>query len=150
MTVRGVVREKGTGRPVAGTVIGVTVLNGTVKQPHSSVTTDDAGRYVISNVPRSREIWLFASAKLGEPYLLTSRKIEVANTDSPVTADVEVVRGIPFRVRVLDRDTGEPLKGALVYYPIKPNSPFERGVMGYTALVGKGGTAVGGILYFFP
>ena len=60
-----------------------------------------------------------------------------------MTADVEVVRGIPFRVRVLDRETGKPLKGSLSYFPISPNNPFERGVMGYVATASKGGSVCG-------
>ncbi len=83
------------------------------------------------------------SPKPGEPFLFTSRKVEAADDEGPLTADVEVVRGIPFRVRVLDRETGKPLKGNLSYFPIHPNNPFERGVMGYVGTASKGSSVCG-------
>ena len=99
----------------------------------SSAVTDEAGRYTITDLPKAREYALTPVPKPGEPFLFTSRKVEAADDERPLTADVEVVRGIPFRVRVLDRETGKPLKGYLSYFPIHPNNPFERGVMGSVA-----------------
>jgi beta-lactamase regulating signal transducer with metallopeptidase domain len=142
-TLRGVVREKGTGRPVAGARVNVTAVTDEAGRSPSSAVTDEAGRYTITDLPRSREYALIASPKPGEPYLITSRKVEVADDEGPVTADVELARGIPFRVRVLDRETGNPLRGTLSYFPISPNNPFERGVMGYVAAASKGGSACG-------
>ena len=84
-----------------------------------------SGRYTITDLPKSREYSLYVSPKAGEPYLFTSRRIDVADDANSAIADVEVVRGISFRVRVLDRETGKPLKGSLVYFPINPNNPFE-------------------------
>ena len=118
------------------------VTDGAGDSPSNAVS-DEAGRYTITDLPKAREYALIASPKPGEPYLITSRKVEATDDESPVTADVEFVPGIPFRVRVLDRETGEPLKGYLSYFPIRPNNPFERGVMGYVGSASKGGSVCG-------
>jgi beta-lactamase regulating signal transducer with metallopeptidase domain len=139
-TLSGVVREKGTDRPVAGAQVYVRAVTDEAGGWQSRAVTDDAGRYTITDVPKAREYALTPVPKPGEPFLFTSRKVEAADDDRPLTADVEVVRGIPFRVRVLDRETGKPLKGYLSYFPIHPNNPFERGVMGSVATASKGGS----------
>jgi beta-lactamase regulating signal transducer with metallopeptidase domain len=137
-TLSGVVREKGTGRPVAGAQVSVRLVTDGAGDSPSNAVTDEAGRYTITDLPRSREYKLFVSPKPGEPYLYTSRKVETAGDQGPLMADVEFVRGIPFRVRVLDRETAKPLKGYLSYFPIHPNNPFERGVMGSVGAASKG------------
>jgi beta-lactamase regulating signal transducer with metallopeptidase domain len=142
-TLRGVVREKGTGRPVAGAKVYVTANFDDDGRSSSSAVTDDDGRYTIADLPESREYALIVSPEPGAPYLITSRRVEATEDKGPVTADVEFVRGIPFRVRVLDRETGRPLKGSLVYYPVSPNNPFERGVMGYVGRAAKGSFVCG-------
>jgi hypothetical protein len=108
----------------------------------SRAVTDVVGRYTITDLPKAREYALTPVPKPGEPFLFTSRKVEATDDDRPLTADVEVVRGIPFRVRVLDRETGKPLKGALSYFPIHPNNPFERGVMGSVGAASKGSSVL--------
>ena len=143
VTLKGVVRERGTGHPVAGARVNVSAVADEASRSSSSAVTDEAGRYRITDLPKSREYAMIAGPKPGEPYLITSRKVEATDGEGPVTADVEFVRGIPFRVRVLDQETGKPLKGSLSYFPISPNNPFERGVMGYVATASKGGSACG-------
>lgn len=139
VTLRGVVREKGTGHPVAGIQV---VANAVGKQErHDPVLsiTDEKGRYQITGLPGSREYQVLAYPVHGVPYLITNRVVTTGNAveKGPFTADLEVTRGIPFRVRVLDEKTGKPLKGSLVYYPIHPNNPFERGVQGYVSDTGS-------------
>ena len=112
VTLRGVVREKRTGRPVAGARISVTAVTDEAAHSSSSAVTDEAGRYTITDLPKSRRYGVIALPKRGEPYLITSRNVEATKDAGPIMADLEFVRGIPFRVRVLDEKTGKPLKGA--------------------------------------
>ena len=144
-TMRGVVREKGTGRPVAGARVNVTPIadDDGKSHPSSSAVTDQAGRYTITDLPEARQYGLIASPGPGSPHFITSRKVEAAEAGGPMTADVEFVRGIRFRVRILDKDTGRPLRGSLSYFPVSPNNPFERGVMGYVGSIKKGGSVCG-------
>jgi beta-lactamase regulating signal transducer with metallopeptidase domain len=126
--LKGVVREKGTGRPVAGVRVAVLDTN-------TRAVTDGAGRYELAVASKADSYKLIISPRPGDPYLITSRVVEAGKEpgQGPLSADVEVVRGIPFHVRVLDQKTGKPLKGYLSYFPLSPNNPFERGVMGYAA-----------------
>ena len=101
------------------------------------------GRFTITGLPRTREYILFGSPGRGEPYFITSRKLKATGDRPSLTADIEFVRGIPFRVRVLDAETGKPLGGALSYFPISPNNPFPRGVTGYVASASDGGSVCG-------
>ena len=64
----------------------------------------------------------------------------------PGPVELDLVRGIPFRVKVVDRATGKPIQGALNYFPVSPNDPFERGIMGYAA----GGPAAGAFYEAVP
>jgi beta-lactamase regulating signal transducer with metallopeptidase domain len=150
VTLKGVVREKGTGRPVPGARVSVSAATVEGGRFLSSAAADEAGRYTITGIIKSRDYVLIAAPKIGEPYLITSRKVEATDVEGPLPADVEFVRGIPFRVRVLDRETGKPLKGMLSYFPINPNNPFERGVMGYVATAAKGGAACGAFYEAVP
>jgi beta-lactamase regulating signal transducer with metallopeptidase domain len=142
-TMSGVVREKGTGRPVAGVRVNVSAVTDQAGRAPSSAVTDQAGRYTITDLPKAREYALVASPKTGTAFFITSRQIEATDEEGPLTADVEFVRGIPFRLRVLDQETGQPMKGNLSYFPISPNNPFARGVMGYAALASKDSASVG-------
>lgn len=136
-TLRGVVREMGTDRPVVGARVSVGTATDGADRTSTSTVTDGAGRYTITDLPSSHDYDLVVLPKPGEPYLITSRKVEATDDEAPLTADVEFVRGIPFRVRVLDRETGQPLQGMLSYFPINPNNPFDRGVMGYVGTASK-------------
>ena len=139
MTLRGTVREKGTGHPVAGIQVVAYAVGKEERRDSVREITDEKGRYIITVLPRSHEYKVLAYPIHGAPYLITNRIVTTGNAveEGPITADLEVTRGIPFRVRVLDEKTGKPLKGSLVYYPIKPNNPFERGVRGYVSGTGS-------------
>src|SRR5271165_5279188 len=104
MTLKGVVREKGTSHPVAGIQV---IANAVGKEEHRDpllVITDENGHYTITGLPKSREYKVLAYPIHGAPYLITNRTATTGNADEegPFTADLEVTRGIPFRVRVLD------------------------------------------------
>jgi hypothetical protein len=60
--------------------------------------------------------------------------------------ELELTRGIPFRIRVVDESTDKPILGALNYFPVSPNDPFESGVMGYAA----GGPSAGAFYEAVP
>jgi hypothetical protein len=135
VTLKGIVREKGTGHPVAGIQVSANAVGKEEHRDPRLMITDENGHYTITGLPKSREYKVLAYPIHGAPYLITNRIAATGNAEEegPFTADLEVTRGIPFRVRVLDEKTGKPLKGSLVYYPINPNNPFERGVQGYVS-----------------
>jgi hypothetical protein len=72
------------------------------------------------------------------PYFVTCRSVPDEAGLDPIRADVECVPGIPMRLRLIDKETGKPPKGAEVsYWPIHPNS-HVREVPGYAPVRGSG------------
>ena len=140
VTLKGVVRDKATQRPLAGIQVSGGVEGGT-----ESVTTksDADGRFELPGLPVSQRYTMVVGCVSGEPYLLTSRVVEMKKGEPHPSADIELVRGIPFRVRILDAATGKPIRGGISYFPLYPNNPIARGVLGYTA----GGGWVAGAFY---
>jgi RNA polymerase sigma factor (sigma-70 family) len=113
-TVRGVVRERGTGRPVAGVEVGLSWDGPTTR-------TDRDGRYelLVSAMPRGTVV---AQPQRGQAYF-TAVQLPAAKGPGPLTADFDLLGGLPLRGQVTDRATGRPPKRAVVeYYPLPGNA----------------------------
>jgi hypothetical protein len=132
VTIQGIVRDKSTGKPLPRIQV-------SADAPGASTKTDENGRFELSRLPARERYSLLAACVSGEPYLITSRVVERTKGKDPLSADLEMVRGIPFRISILDAATGKPISGGMSYFPLYPNNPIERGVLGYTA--GPGMTA---------
>jgi beta-lactamase regulating signal transducer with metallopeptidase domain len=140
VTLRGVVRDKATGRPLAG----IQVSGGGEGTTESlTAKTDADGRFELRGLPAHERYAIVVACVSGEPYLLSSRVVEVKKGEPSPSADVDLVRGIPFRIRILEAATGKPIRGGISYFPLYPNNPVARGVLGYTAT----GEWVGGAFY---
>jgi protocatechuate 3,4-dioxygenase beta subunit len=127
--IRGTVRDKATGKPLAGVEI-------TDRKPFGAGTTyiahpDNEGRYELLGYPRSETYYVWAQPTEGQLYFAE----KVARPDTPgsdsITADFDLISGIPLSGRVTDAATKKPVKGAKVYYyPRKPNRYAARIVYG--------------------
>jgi RNA polymerase sigma factor (sigma-70 family) len=127
--IQGTVREKGTGKLLAG--IPIISPNSTAQ-----VRTDAQGRYELPGLPKGNRYGIMARSDSGESYF--SAGIEVGDTPglAPLTADLEMTRGISFEGKVLDGETGKPARGYVSYYPLSPNPnvPDDYGRGGAAAL----------------
>jgi RNA polymerase sigma factor (sigma-70 family) len=117
--IRGVVRDKATGKPVAGATVYYyhLPLYGTTV----TVQTDKEGRYELLGCPKAPTYKLFVVPPDG---LHFGRQAQVADPPgfAPVTVDFELPAGITARGRVLDKATGKPVSGVRVsYYILFPN-----------------------------
>jgi RNA polymerase sigma factor (sigma-70 family) len=122
-TVTGVVRDKATQKPLAGmTVSGL--------ETTASTTTDAQGRYSLAGFAKGKTYGVSVWATDGSPYFITCVRAPDTAGVAPLVADIECVRGVPFRLRLIDKATGQPVKTAEVnYWPIYPN-PHTREVPG--------------------
>jgi protocatechuate 3,4-dioxygenase beta subunit len=118
--IRGVVRDKKTGRPVAGIAVhgyGTT----------DSATTDAEGRFTLDGFGKDAGGGYGMSLRPpGERYF--SRGVTFPDTPGlgPVEGEIELVSGIVVKGRVTHHATGKPIAGARVEYnPLVPN-PFVR------------------------
>jgi protocatechuate 3,4-dioxygenase beta subunit len=113
--VRGVVRDKETGKPLAG----VTVAHYHGQGPEA--VTDKDGRYELLGLVKTREYSLDVKPADG---LHFHRRIQLQDAPGlgPLTCDIELVRWLTVRGRVTDKETGKPVVGAQVeYHPLGGN-----------------------------
>jgi hypothetical protein len=121
----GTVREKGTGKPVAGVEVNCPLISGSgtftdlTSVGGLTATTDDRGRYRLAGVPKSRQYHLAAG---GGPYFASPQIVNDTAGLEPVTADFELERGVLVRGRLTDTATGRPVRGTVYYLP-QPGNP---------------------------
>ncbi len=115
--IRGVVRDKQTGKPLAGVSVG-------------SAVSDKEGRYELLSMGKGSGYSLSAQPADG---LHFRRNLWLQDTPGlgALTCDIELVRGLTVRGRVTDKDTGKPIMGARVeYYPLLGNTYVNKEIPG--------------------
>jgi RNA polymerase sigma factor (sigma-70 family) len=116
-TIRGVVRDKATGKPLAGVKM-------SAQETSATSRTDEAGRFQIPGCPKGKQGYVvMAQPQSGQPYFAASARVmDQTDSDSP-TVDFDLVGGIPLSGRVMDQTTQKPPRTAYVeYYPLFPNA----------------------------
>jgi RNA polymerase sigma factor (sigma-70 family) len=114
--IRGVIRDKATGKPVPGVEIGT--FMGSEK-----AMADKEGRYELRGLPQIGHYDLRVLPANGQPYFGGTLRFDDTPGLEPVTADIELLSGIPLQGRVTDKATGQPVAGARVdYHPLFPNA----------------------------
>jgi hypothetical protein len=127
----GVVRDQKTRQALAG----VTVCG---SETTTRVQTDSQGRYTLPGFAKGKNYGLMVLAGDKAPYFVTCLSVPDTAGLGAIEADIDCVPGIPMRVKLIDKETGKPVKGADVYYnPIYPN-PHAREVSGYSPVRGHG------------
>ncbi|AWM40252.1 ECF RNA polymerase sigma factor SigE [Gemmata obscuriglobus] len=108
----GVVTDAATGKPVPGVVVRRRLgwLDAT-----QAVTGAD-GKYTLDGLPTGEQE-LLAVPPLDIPYHLRVFKAGRSANDQPVTANVELYRGVWVCGTVTDRATGKPVEGVISYRP---------------------------------
>jgi RNA polymerase sigma factor (sigma-70 family) len=120
--IRGVVRDKATGKPVAGVVVWEFVRDNRWLGLVLRTETDRDGKYELHGYPKSEHYMLTFSPPSGQHFTVTA---EVADTKGfdPLTLNVDLPAGVPLQGRVTDKSTGKPIPQARVrYYAMRPNA----------------------------
>jgi RNA polymerase sigma factor (sigma-70 family) len=109
----GTVRDKRTGKPLAGIkVAGTSSPGGTIGATvRADAVTDENGKFSLHGVGKCEQYWIAAG---GASYF-NSTKLAVADTTGlgPLTVDFDLERGIVVHGRVTDKVTGKPVKGSV-------------------------------------
>ena len=114
--IRGVVRDKESGKPLAGVSIGHYHNN-----PPKTVT-DKEGRYELLGLAKARQYMLDVRPADGLYFHRRVRLPDAPGLDA-LTADIELTRGLTVRGRVTDKATGKPIAGARIeYHPLGGNT----------------------------
>jgi hypothetical protein len=114
----GTVREKSTGKPLAG-------ISVQMERWINNAKTDEHGRYQIIGNAKQREYGMTAA---GRPYFIAIKR-HIADTAGfePLVVDFELERGIEIRGRVVNRKTGEPIKADVEYHSLADNPYLKKG-----------------------
>jgi RNA polymerase sigma factor (sigma-70 family) len=127
--IRGVVRDKATGKALAGVAIGVSTFAHTGVSPTQAVT-DREGRYELLGVAKSPRYYLQLRPADG---LYFRRSAELKDTPGlgALTADIDMLQGLTVRGKVTDKATGKPIANARVdYHPLWINPFIPRKLAG--------------------
>ncbi len=131
--IQGVIRDKDTGRPIAGVKLRGEVFN---ENSHLWVEgveaiSDVQGRYRLSGLMKGSAYRLFVEpgARLLYPKA-TLRAPAGSPALEPLTFDIALKRGILVRGRVTDKATGQPVPGIIDAYAFRDN-PHVREFPGF-------------------
>jgi RNA polymerase sigma factor (sigma-70 family) len=122
--LEGVIRDKDSGKPIAGMQIQAAVFDESslIPDPGIQATTDQEGRYRLDGLSRAPAYRLFITATKGLPYINASLKVPAESPPlEPVTFDVAMKRGVIVRGKVVDKSTGRPIKGDAHYFCFSDN-----------------------------
>ena len=120
--IEGVVRLKGTDRPLEGVHVAAFVQ---ATGAHAWANTDKDGRFRLVGLPKVASYQVYASPKQGQPYLPTST--DVADTEGlkPIPVTLEMLKGVVVRVRLIDKATGKPVAVYAVHHVKLPSNRNE-------------------------
>jgi RNA polymerase sigma factor (sigma-70 family) len=115
--VAGVVRDRATGKPIAGAVVRTEAKVG---NPFYSVqtTTDADGRYRLTGLPKGREgraVSVLALPPDGQPYLGMKKQAGGGEVLETVTLDFPLKKGVWVQGRVTDKATGRGVQAVMEY-----------------------------------
>jgi RNA polymerase sigma factor (sigma-70 family) len=123
--IRGLVRDKATGKPLAG----VAVTGWTGSYIVSPTRTGPNGRYELWGCAKSPRYAVQAQPAEGQLYFQCTQFPNDTPGLAPLPCDFELIRGLVVRGRVTDQATGKPVGGAVVRYnPLLPNPHVQAGL----------------------
>jgi RNA polymerase sigma factor (sigma-70 family) len=134
-SVEGVIRDKDTGRPIAGIKLQGAAFQGPrrISAPGVEATTDTRGHYLLTGLPRAMAYELAIEPGEGLPYPHFELEVPADSRGlGPVPFDIALKRGIWVRGRVTDKASGRPVGGFVVAHAFADN-PHLREFPGYVA-----------------
>jgi RNA polymerase sigma factor (sigma-70 family) len=115
----GVVREKGTGKPIAGADVRTPFRRD--DEPVAWAKTDGDGKYQLLGLPPGVHR-VTVRPPANTPYIDTESQVDASTPGiAAVTHDIEVERRPAVTGRLTDAATGEPVKGWVEYRPLAKN-----------------------------
>jgi RNA polymerase sigma factor (sigma-70 family) len=132
-TVTGVVKDKTTGKAIAGVqVVSELTAGNPVSGRHEfRATTDKDGKYTLHGLPLGRGNVLRAAPPADQHYLMQLRDVPVPEGFNAAPLDFELTRGVVLTGKVTDADTGKPVNGRLDYF-VFLDDPTWREIKGFT------------------
>jgi RNA polymerase sigma factor (sigma-70 family) len=124
--IEGTVRARDTGKPLAGVKVWAK-LNGWPRGEDDShllrTVTDDQGRYRLLGLPKAQRYELTVVPPVESGYVITAKQAEDSAGLDPIRLDFDLARGTIVRFRLIDKETGRPVRGGVQYSPLT-DSPY--------------------------
>jgi RNA polymerase sigma factor (sigma-70 family) len=134
--IEGTVRDKDTGRAIAGISIRSESFAGSAvgNRDHVRTTTGPDGRYRLVGMPPGSGNWITAHPGPEQPYLGAGSGVPGEAGLGPARVDFELKRGVAIRGKVTDKATGKPVAAGVEYLalPDNPHRDDARGLGGET------------------
>jgi RNA polymerase sigma factor (sigma-70 family) len=117
--ILGVVREKGSGKPLAGVQVERSWTRD--DDPRAWTTTDKEGRYKLTGLPPAIHVLkVFPAPNM--PFLATEIRVQADQPGiEPVAFDIHLERQAAVTGRVIAGKTGKPVQGHVEYRPLANN-----------------------------
>jgi RNA polymerase sigma factor (sigma-70 family) len=126
--VTGVVRDKATGKPLAGAhVLGRMSSRDITQIRDIETVTDEKGRYTLTGLAKTDRYLIAAIAKDRTVYLPEGKDLNDTEGLKPLTADFDLERGVTVQGRLLDKATGKAVAGVVTYALMPENDRFADG-----------------------
>ncbi len=124
----GVVRDRLTGRPLAGFQVWASFGFGN----GARAVTDKDGKYRLEGLPLEKTYRVHVTPPDGNPYLRGSAEAEGTPGTGPVRIDIELAKGIVVTGQVIDQKTGKGVEAGIRFAPLPDNPYFGKpGFDGY-------------------
>jgi protocatechuate 3,4-dioxygenase beta subunit len=118
--VVGIVRDKDTGKPLAGVTIESRVIGNAFMIGFLRTTTDKDGCYRLLGMAKGDGNAIAATTN-DLPYLPADKKVENPLGLEPVTVDFALKRGVWVKGRITDKNTGKALGASINYFCFDDN-----------------------------
>jgi hypothetical protein len=138
----GLVRDKDTGKPLAGAVIrsyGAWVRSSvtpfrfkpglTETLTYLSAVTDKEGRYRLDGIPKGEGNEIRAEGPEGEPYVMSVASVPKGIGLDPITVDFQLKRGVWVHGKVTDKETGKPVH-SVIHCGVFDDNPYRKEARG--------------------
>jgi RNA polymerase sigma factor (sigma-70 family) len=123
----GTVRDKDTGKPLAGISIRSDHFAGNIihRLDFVRTTTDERGEYRLVGMPGGSENGIVVIPPPNLPYLGSNAEVRGTTGTEPVRVDFGLTRGVMIRGRVFDKVTGKPVLARVDYHAFDDNPHYR-------------------------
>jgi hypothetical protein len=124
--VSGTVIDKATGKPLAGVrVFGRVPTMGYARGWDIEAVTDDKGHYHLEGLPKADEYFITVDTLDGLTYLPQEKAAADTEALKPLRVDFALDRGTTVEGRLIDQESGKPVRGSIIYFPLPGSSQFH-------------------------
>jgi RNA polymerase sigma factor (sigma-70 family) len=109
--IRGVVKDKDTGKPRAGVKVTLSRYGEDLASIILSATTDSEGRYEIHSARKSKAYMVEVTSDTASGHMAAQGRADDVAGYEPITIDLAVKKGVIVTGRVIDKGTGKPIPG---------------------------------------